>query len=156
MRKLSKNNFIIILSSVLIIGLSLFFYFRKTSNLNWSAKQVGDSEVDVYLQGDGAQKVSGVDLKVAFDNSTIHITSTDFGDFLVNPLTVKVDNNSQQYSLITNPLEKSLSNPDKPVLKFHITPNKLKDIKFSILPTSQVYITNVGGNYPKPFSLILK
>lgn len=140
---------------LLLIGF-VVFYLATPQSLYWSAKEVGTDEVDVYLQGPEAPKVSGFDLKIAFDRSNVHVDSAEAGSFFASPITVKFDSNSLSYSLITNPVNKTVSDPTKPVMKFRLTPSPLTGYKFSVLPASQVYVSGSGGAFPKASDLILK
>jgi hypothetical protein len=123
--------------------------FDSSENLHWDIKQVGNSEVDVYLKGPSVNKVIGADIDLFFDKNNLKITSVDPGGFFSDPIVIRLDNRNLFYSLMVNPESKIGPDSSKPLFKFHLLPNEVSGYKFYVLPSSQVYLSKIGGSFPK-------
>jgi len=146
----------LILLSILSIFLSILSLFlnNNRNDLTWSAVQT-NGDINVYLKGASVEKVAGLDLKVLFDKN-VQVSSVEAGGFFVNPIIIKFDDNNFSYSLMSNPENKVANDLSKPVVIIHLTQNYLVGTKFYVLPTSLLYLYNVGGVYPKESHITLK
>ena len=149
------NKLIILLVSVLVLSTLVATHY-SSKVLYWDVKQVGSSEVDVYLKGFLVNKVVGADLNIFFDKNNLKVASVDPGGFFSDPIVIRSDNHNLSYSLMANPDSKIESDSSKPLFKFHLLPSKLSGYKFCILPSSQVYLSKVGGSFPKTLCQNLK
>lgn len=177
MENLSNNNYSVnteikpsqegklIIFSILAIVLSIISIVlsyrvgKNNSNipaLSWNIVQATNGEIAVFLEGPTASKVTGADLNIFIDTNRISILSAEAGGFFSKPIAVRMDNKNLLYSLIQNPGDKTGNDINKPIIKFHLSSQKLTDNNFYILPGSQVYLRDVGGVYPKTAQTILK
>lgn len=147
----------LIILLVLVLILSTFVATHYSSkDLYWDIKQAGSGEVDAYLKGFLANKAVGADLNVFFDKSNLKVSSVDPGGFFEDPIVIRSDSRNLSYSIMLNPENKVGSDSSKPLFKFHLLPAKLSGYKFCILPSSQVYLSKVGGSFPKTLCLNLR
>lgn len=135
---------------ILVFALSTFIatYYSST-NLYWIVRQIGNNEVDVYLNGLLANKVVGTDLNISFDKNSLRVSSIGVGEFFHDPILIRSDNRNLSYSLMINPENKLEPDLSKPLFKFNLSPNNLKGYRFCILPSSQVYLSKIGGAFPR-------
>lgn len=156
---MESNKKIINLSVVAIILaiVSIFYTVNSTSSrLNWRVVQSEAGNLEIYLQGENSSKVAGADIKLYFDKNNYQVASVEAGGFFAQSLFIIKDNNNLSYSLMINPEDKVPNDPTKPIMKVHLVQNKVSGLKFYVLPSSQVYISKVGGAFPKDSMLILK
>lgn len=149
------NKLLILLVSVLVLSTFIATHY-SSRDLYWELKQAGGGEVDVYLKGFLASKALGADLNVFLNGSSLKVTSVDAGEFFINPIVIRLDNRNLLYSLMANPESKVSFDTSKPLFKFNLSPAKLCGYKFCILPSSQVYLSKIGGSYPETLCQNLK
>ena len=147
MKKLPEK-LLVLLVSVLVLSTFIATHY-SSKYLYWEIKQVGSSKVDVYLKGFLADKVVGADLNVFFDKNNLQVVSAGAGEFFGDPIIIRTDDRNLSYSLMANPEGKIESDRSKPLFKFHLLPAKLSGYKFCVLPSSQVYLSKIGGSFPK-------
>jgi hypothetical protein len=148
------DKLLILLVSVLVLSTFVATHYSSKS-LYWDIKQEG-SQVNVYLKGFSASKVVGADLNIFFDKNNLKVTLVSPGGFFNNPIVIRSDNRNLSYSIMINPESRISSDLQEPLFKFLLSPNKLSGYKFCILPSSQVYLSKVGGSYPETLCQNLK
>ena len=149
----------IIMLSILAIFLSVFsiwFSFSNKNDVRWEIVQNEGGEVDVFLKGSSASKVSGADIKLFLSLNNVKVTAVKPGGFFVSPIVVQMDNKNLVYSLFSNPENKTPNDLTKPVVRISLAPAKLAGNKFYTLPGSQVYLRNIGGVFPRVSQITLK
>ena len=142
---------------VLVFALSTFIAtYYSSMDLHWIIKQAGNNKVNVYLNGLLAKKVAGVDLNISFDKKSLEISSINIGKFFSDSILIRSDNHNLHYSLMINPENKTVPDSSKPIFIFNFSPNNLMGYRFCILPSSQVYLSKIGGAFPKALCQNLK
>ncbi len=167
MKKLSKSPLVIlvILAVVFVGGYLLFKKTTKptTGKFDWKIVQIKEGvaapnyELDVYLSGDKVTETTALELDASLSNSQIKVSSAEAGGFFQNPLTVKMDNKNLVFAIAQNPTNKTSVDPNKPVFKISFVSIKgFGQTTFSILPTSQIYVRNIGGATPGVSQFVLQ
>ncbi len=167
MKKLSKSPLVIlvILAVVFVGGYLLFKKTTKptTGKFDWKIVQVKDGvtapnyELDVYLSGDKIAETTALELDASLNSTQLKVTSAEAGGFFQNPMTIKMDNKNLVFAIAKNPTSQNTVDPAKPVFKIHLTGLKgFGQTTFSILPTSQIYVRNIGGATPGVSQFVLQ
>lgn len=149
-----------LLAVLVILGVVVYFAPKKSQEksagkFDWKVTQVTekvpppDYELDVFLSGEKIDDVQAVELDGNLDNTNIKLVSAESGGFYTNPLTIKMDTENLVFALAKNPSAGNTVDSTKPLLKLRFrSKTGFTQTMFSILPTSQIYVKEIGGTNP--------
>lgn len=157
------TNILLIIAAIILavfVFIAVKHAYTNTNNnkvpdnsFSWQIKNTGNIS-EVYLVGQGAENVSAVEVKLNFDSNYLKFKSVASGGFFQNPLQVKWDDITGLFSLIQNPENDTLSDPNLPVLI--IETEISQNTNLTIDPSSQIYVRNTGGFTPKDADVLLE
>ena len=167
MGKLLKNSFVTILILLVVVSVAYIafakLYKPSPGHFDWKVVQVKDKnspdsyEVDVYLTGEKISEVEGVEVDAAIGSPMLTLASAEPGAFFLNPLIIKMDNSNLIFAIAKNPTNQVPVDSSQPVFKLHFTAkNGFSQSTFNVLPSSQIYLRNIGGATPASSEFVVQ
>lgn len=152
----SINKIVYLSILVIMLAMTIIITLNNNSLLQWKAVYDQSGQIFIYLEGEKASSVLGVDLKLDYDESVLKVVDLKLGEFFNSPILIKRNDTDKSYSIITNPDSALISNPSQPILIITFASSTNNTSNLTILQSSQVYISKTGGYSPKAFRTLLK
>lgn len=155
------------LAIFLLILIGLFFPFDARDRVRrvtlsfrpdtMSIKEGDSLPVNIYLDDNGVGIVTAVDIRVNFDHDSLSLISAKPGEYFMDPLILKWEEETAWFSLARIPSRVSRVQAAEAVdnlalieLEFLAT-SADSDVSISFGEESRVYVYRKGGVYPQVF-----